>query len=181
MGTEVGYAGGSGASPTYHDLDTHAEVLRVDFDPQIINLDEILDRFWAGHDPGREPFSSQYRAILVCGDQAQLERCRASGQRLEREFGLSVHTEIVVARFHPAEAYHQKWRLRQRKELFAEVVGNYANEAEMLASVAATKLNAYVAGNGTRAQLERDIERLGLSVRGRRELDKRTSSRLGLR
>ena len=55
LATEVGYAGGITENPTYRDVCTdrtgHAEVVRVEFDPEKISYEKLLDVFWALHDP----------------------------------------------------------------------------------------------------------------------------------
>lgn len=162
--TEVGYGGGSKDSPTYHDLGSHAEVLQIEFDPKVIAFDDLLERFWSGHDPRRRDRSSQYRAILLCEDDDQFARVNRRIERMESSGLGAVGTEVTLGKpFYPAEGYHQKWKLRQKRELFAALARDYESEAELLRSRAATKLNALVAGHLTAAQLERELGQLGLS------------------
>ena len=55
LDTQVGYSGGKKDHPTYKEVCTdttgHAEVVRVEFDPSIVTYDQVLDVFWANHDP----------------------------------------------------------------------------------------------------------------------------------
>lgn len=126
-------------------------------------METLLERFWSGHDPTAAR-TSQYRAALFCDNETQLAAARRSATAWEAAHGERVATEITSGKtFHPAEAYHQKWRLRRRTELFDELQKNYATEPDLLASVAAAKLNGYVGTRPTPAQLERDLPRLGLS------------------
>lgn len=112
----------------------------------MIARDTLLEMFWAGHDPSRGG-TSQYRAELYC-DQADLAITEASRDRATAQLGHPVATRIVVGRpFYPAEAYHQKWRLRQHPAVFNELLHNYDNEAQLLASTTAAKLNAYAGGH----------------------------------
>ena len=168
--TEVGYAGGRTSAPTYHDLADHAEAVQLIFDPSQINFEQLLELFWSGHTPTRAR-SSQYRSALFCDDEAQLAAARASVEAQEERLGRKVYTELAIGKpFYAAEDYHQKWQLRRHPELLADLQRNYDTEAAWQASTAAAKLNAYVAGNGTRHQLDRDMDQLGLSDSGRTQL-----------
>lgn len=170
--SEVGYAGGTTPNPTYHDLEDHAEVLQLEFDPNEIRFTQLVEMFWHAHDPTRDCGRSQYRAILLCENQEQLEVAEASAKQIANRAGRPIHTEILCAPFYAAEAYHQKWQLRRRAHLFEDVLRHYEDEPAMLRSMAATKLNAYVAGNGTREQIARDLDRLGLTEQRARELQR---------
>jgi peptide-methionine (S)-S-oxide reductase len=157
--TEVGYAGGVKTGPTYHDLGAHAEVLQVSFDPERIAYSDLLELFWNGHDPTRSSRGSQYRSILLCEGQTQFDEAVASAERKEAKLGRKVQTEVVLDKpFYPAEDYHQKWKLRQQRELFADLATQHSSEAELLNSFAATKLNAFAGGHLSRSELESSLQ-----------------------
>ncbi len=169
--TEVAYAGGSKVNPTYHDLGDHTEALRIEYDTNWLSLDELLDMFWKSHDPRFAGRSTQYRAALFCEDEEQAAAARASAEREGARSGYEIKTAIEVARpYYPAEAYHQKWSLRRNTDLFDDLRKNYVNEQALLRSTAAAKLNGYLGGHGSAHQLERDINRFGLSGEGRERL-----------
>jgi len=162
----VGYAGGSKANPTYHDLGSHAEVLQIEFDPIAAPFETWLERFWTSHDWSRRDRRSQYRAILLCENQEQHDKALASIEALEHG-GKEVGTEVLVGLpFWRAEDYHQKWKLRQQADLFADLAEAYPCESEALDSVAATKLNALVAGHLDEGQLRRQLRQFGLTPTG---------------
>src|SRR3954467_7264611 len=78
--TAVGYAGGFTPNPTYREvcsgMTAHTEAVLVAFDPQKISLDEILRRFWEGHDPTQgmrqgNDVGSQYRSAVYYANDAQ--------------------------------------------------------------------------------------------------------------
>ena len=142
----------------------------MEFDPEVVSLRELLDIFWSHHDPFHVSGRGQYRALLLGETAAAAEQLRLAVGSLEEKVSRKVVTEIFEGPFHRAEDYHQKWRLRRRGSLFDDLSRSFADERSLLDSVAATKLNGYVGGHGTRARLERDVGRLGLSIAGQTEL-----------
>jgi peptide-methionine (S)-S-oxide reductase len=74
--------------------------------------------------------------------------------------------------FYPAEAYHQKYGLRSEKEIMREFSSFYPADHQFVASTAAARVNGYVSGEGTTAELEAELDSLGLSEAGRRILRK---------
>ncbi|MBB3140937.1 peptide-methionine (S)-S-oxide reductase MsrA [Halomonas organivorans] len=121
--TAVGYAGGETPNPTYRETCTgrtgHAEVVRVVYDPEVIDLDTLLRHFWEAHDPTQgdrqgNDIGPQYRSIILTSDEAQrdvAERSRAAyGEALARVGRGPVTTEIVpLETFYYAEDYHQQY------------------------------------------------------------------------
>lgn len=114
-----GYAGGATPNPTYHqvcDGDTgHAEVVQVKFDPSQVSYGEILEIFFAIHDPttpNRQgaDVGTQYRSAIFYHSPAQEKEARATIERLDAEkiFPAPIVTEVVaLTKFFPAEGYHQ--------------------------------------------------------------------------
>ena len=117
----VGYLGGTLENPTYHDVCSgatgHAEVVEVDYDPTLVSYDQLLDVFWASHDPttpNRQgpDHGTQYRSAIFVHDPdqqavaaASLDRANASGR-----FRRPIVTEITPAStFYRAEEYHQRY------------------------------------------------------------------------
>jgi hypothetical protein len=69
-----------------------------------------------------------------------------------------------------AEDYHQKYLLKGHSVLNGELVRIYPSHRDLVDSTAAARLNGYVGGHGTKAQLSGEIARLGLSTRGKKIL-----------
>lgn len=119
--TAVGYSGGTTERPTYQDVCTgrtgHAEAVEVTFDPGRVSYDELLDVFWASHDPTQRDrqgpdVGTQYRSAVFVHDDEQKAAALASRERLERSGRLRrpVATEITPAStFWRAEDYHQRY------------------------------------------------------------------------
>jgi len=121
--TAVGYSGGYTPNPTYEEVCSgktgHTEVVLVDFDPAIISLDEILQKFWEGHDPTQgmaqgNDVGTQYRSAIYVHSAAQRTAVEASRERYQQQLNAagygSITTEIGEAGpFYYAENYHQQY------------------------------------------------------------------------
>jgi methionine-S-sulfoxide reductase len=169
--TRVGYAGGRSVSPNYYNLGGHAETIQIDYDPDVISYGELLDVFWQSHDPTVRPWSSQYAWIIFYHDEAQRALAEETRDREAARRDGTIYTEITAYDgFYLAEFYHQKYRLQQVGELMDEFEAIYPVEADFIDSTAAARVNGYLGGNGSLADLEAEIEALGLSPAGQETL-----------
>jgi peptide-methionine (S)-S-oxide reductase len=169
--TRVGYCGGTLKNPTYHDLGDHSESIQVDYDPAKITFDQILDLIWNSHSPCRTTWSTQYRSAIFYASEGQKKAVLASKARVEEKLGQPVKTTILpLDRFWMAEDYHQKYELRSNGELMKEFAAMYPEAKDFVASTAAARVNAYIAGRGTPEQLKTEIDLLGLSPAGKKQL-----------
>lgn len=177
--TRVGYAGGSKPNPTYRSLGNHSETVEIDYDPTEITYEALLDVFWKNHNPTTRSFSRQYAAIIFTHDEEQRRLAEERKASEAEERGQTIYTEIAdYTRFWRAEDYHQKYRLRGAKALFAEFETIYPKTDDMVDSTAAARVNGYVGGHGTIEQLEDEIGRLGLSEEGQERLREIAERRL---
>lgn len=127
-----GYAGGDKPNPTYEEVcggrTGHAEVARVEFDPERISYQRLLDVFWRAHDPttlNRQgaDVGTQYRSAIFYADGAQRAAAEASKQAAQSEFGGHIVTEIVpLDAFYPAEDYHRDYYNRNRQAPYCRAV-----------------------------------------------------------
>jgi peptide-methionine (S)-S-oxide reductase len=121
--TAAGYAGGTTPNPTYEETCSgrtgHAEVVLVVYDPALVTYEELLKKFWEGHNPTQgmrqgNDVGTQYRSSIYTTTGAQLEAALASKARYQAELDRSgygqITTEIAAAGpFYYAEDYHQQY------------------------------------------------------------------------
>ena len=121
ISVESGYMGGHKAKPTYKEVcggnTGHAEVVRVNFDADRVSFGDILDVFFAIHDPttrdrqGNDT-GSQYRSVIFYHSEEQRKTAVEKIQELEKEhvWGSPIVTEVQpAAEFWQAEDYHQEY------------------------------------------------------------------------
>lgn len=117
--TQVGYAGGEVAHPTYKQVCTdttgHAEVVEVTFDPEVISYRDLLEVFWDNHNPMTLNYQgpdhgTQYRSAIFFHSPEQEAEARASLAAAQARFPRPIVTEITPAPpFWAAEDYHQQY------------------------------------------------------------------------
>ncbi|HWT11118.1 MAG TPA: peptide-methionine (S)-S-oxide reductase MsrA [Allosphingosinicella sp.] len=116
---ESGYIGGHVAEPTYRQVcagDTgHAEAIRITYDDEAISYDQLLDIFFATHDPTQlnrqgNDVGTQYRSAVFPLSEEQEEAARRGIQRAQGEWEQPVVTRIEpLGDWWPAEDYHQDY------------------------------------------------------------------------
>lgn len=116
---ESGYAGGSGANPSYEAVCTgrtgHAEVVRVTFDPSKLSFADLLRVFFTTHDPTTKDrqgndSGTQYRSVIFAQSDAQLATAKTVMKEIEdaKLYRDPLVTELAgAAPYYPAERYHQ--------------------------------------------------------------------------
>jgi peptide-methionine (S)-S-oxide reductase len=131
---ESGYAGGSGANPSYEDVCSgrtgHAEVVRVSFDPAVLSFRDLLKVFFAIHDPTTKDrqgndVGTQYRSVIF--PQSAEQRAEAQGVIAEltrsKLWDDPIVTEVAdTAPFYPAEKYHQEYFDRNRGQPYCQFI-----------------------------------------------------------
>jgi peptide-methionine (S)-S-oxide reductase len=129
-----GYCGGDAAQADYRSVCSgqsgHAETVEVEFDPQILPYQRLLEVFFAIHDPttpNRQGNDSgtQYRSAIFTCSQAQADCAHAYVQQLEADqvFAAPIVTEILPApTFYPAEELHQNYFSNNRQAPYCQAV-----------------------------------------------------------
>jgi peptide-methionine (S)-S-oxide reductase len=127
-----GFAGGTTENPTYRDVCSettgHAEVTEIEFDPEKISYQKLLEVFWQAHDPttlnrqGADEGTS-YRSIILYRDKKQALLAEKSKLEAQKDFHNPIVTEIVpLKKFYKAEDYHQEYFDNNSNQSYCQVV-----------------------------------------------------------
>jgi len=129
-----GFAGGQMQNPTYYDVTSgktgHAEVVKIDFDGKKISLEDVLDIFWAMHDPTTKDrqgndVGSQYRSTILYTDEGQLDVIKKSIESITLLWDDPIVTEVKkLATFYPAEEEHQNYFQKNPERGYCQVIIN---------------------------------------------------------
>lgn len=129
-----GYAGGSAEDANYQTVSTgktgHAEVVAVTFDPSILPLSDVLDLFWALHNPTTPnqqgaDVGPQYRSVIFYESPEQVRVIEDSIKRIQELWSEPVVTEVMpLEHFYPAEDYHQDYYNQNSNQGYCQVVIN---------------------------------------------------------
>jgi peptide-methionine (S)-S-oxide reductase len=127
-----GYAGGHVENPSYREVCTdrtgHAEVVQITFDDEVVTFDQLLEVFWAMHDPTQvdrqgPDVGSQYRSIVLANSPEQRSAAEASKAKAQERFDRPIATETTdLDAFYPAEDYHQLYYQRTGHEPYCHVL-----------------------------------------------------------
>ena len=117
--TEVGYCGGNSSETNYKEVCTgstkHAEVVKLEFDPELISYEKIIKFFYEIHDPttlnSQGPdFGTQYRSEIFYLNEQQKQIAEKITNEENIKFSEKIVTKIsLVKNYCPAEEYHQKY------------------------------------------------------------------------
>lgn len=117
--TTPGYAGGAIKNPTYEQVCSgttgHAEVIKVEYDPNIASLEKLLEIFFAAHDPTSinkqgADVGSQYRSIILYTEEKQKKVIEAYINKIGGNFKKPIVTEVKkLENFYPSEDYHKDY------------------------------------------------------------------------
>ncbi len=131
-----GYAGGDVPNPTYYQVVSgttgHAEVIRFEYDPQVIFYRDLLDVFFATHDPttiNRQgaDVGPQYRSVIFYASPEQKIEAEQRIRELNTsdEQGAPIVTRVEsLTHFWPAEDYHEKYYENHKEQGYCQIVIN---------------------------------------------------------
>lgn len=126
-----GYAGGHVENPTYRGVCSgntgHAEVVQVEYEPSTVGYDELLEIFFAVHDPTQlnrqgPDVGTQYRSIILFHDEDQREQAEAYIEALDEEYDDDVVTELEeLEQFYRAEEKHQDYFEKNPQDAYCQM------------------------------------------------------------
>jgi len=129
---KVGYMGGATKNPTYKEVSSgrsgHAEVAQIEFDPDKITFEELLDVFWKVHDPTSlnkqgADVGTQYRSAIFYHSDEQKAAAERAIEALQKKYTKPVVTDVTPASpFYEAENYHQDYFRNNRDAPYCRMV-----------------------------------------------------------
>lgn len=129
---QSGYSGGHIKNPAYREVCNgvtgHAEVLQIEFDPNIISFEEILEVFWYIHNPTTlnrqgNDVGTQYRSAIFYHSETQKTIAEKSKAAAQADFADPIVTEITeFTNFYPAEDYHNNYYNLHTGEAYCSIV-----------------------------------------------------------
>ena len=129
-----GYSGGARPNPSYEQICSgatgHAEVVQIDFEPSVTPYREVLQIFFAIHDPTTlnrqgNDVGTQYRSVIFFHSKEQSDTARTVIEELDQSgvFSAPVVTELTpLEHFYPAEDYHQEYFRQNSKQPYCQYV-----------------------------------------------------------
>lgn len=129
-----GYSGGDKPNPTYEEVSAgmtgHAEAIQIEFDPEVIGFPDLLEVFFATHDPtilnrqGND-VGTQYRSAVFYHDQSQKKQAEEFIKKLTKQkvYPDPIVTEVSEFKnFYPAEDYHLNYYNRNKNQPYCRIV-----------------------------------------------------------
>ncbi len=127
-----GYAGGHVANPTYEQVSNgntgHAEVAKIEFDPQVIKFTDLLNVLFATHDPTTmnrqgNDVGDQYRSVIFYLSEEQKSQAEGFIKNAQKEFTSPIVTQAQpLDKFYPAENYHQNYYINNPGNPYCQLV-----------------------------------------------------------
>lgn len=127
-----GYIGGSAPDPTYEQICTgqtgHAEAVKILYDESILSLADLLEIFFATHDPTTlnrqgNDVGTQYRSAIFFTNKEQESICHEAIEKAQKSFKDKIVTEVVPStRFYKAEEYHRDYYFSHTNQPYCSIV-----------------------------------------------------------
>ncbi|MDF2891931.1 MAG: Methionine sulfoxide reductase [Clostridia bacterium] len=143
----------------------------MDYNPEEITYEELLQIFFDKHSPEYNVPVRQYMSAIFYHDEKQLESAASALAKEQEKRGIKLFTKILpYEKIYMAENYHQKYYLQLVDLLKSDIKKHYPDFKDFVDSTAAARINGYLKGLGTMDMLMEEIETFGLSEKGKKRL-----------
>ncbi|GAB6992001.1 peptide-methionine (S)-S-oxide reductase MsrA [Paenibacillus pini] len=171
--TQVGYAGGGAANPTYREMGDHTETVQIDFDPTVLTFEDILDVFWSNHNPVNinDYKGRQYMSLVLYHNEEQKEIISYVLQKV-KELGKAERETAILpfSKFYPAEERHQKYYLKRYPDALEKLHTLYPSQADLMNSKLAARLNGLAKGYTNLERIISEIQQWAIDLNTQRIL-----------
>ncbi|MFF2092801.1 peptide-methionine (S)-S-oxide reductase MsrA [Paenibacillus sp. NPDC058174] len=159
--TAVGYAGGTTPAPTYREMGDHSETVQLQYDPNQLAFQQLVELFWQSHNPininGYK--GTQYMSLLFYHDEEQEEVIRqVIENRIKQGYDQPETRIAAYAAFYPAEDRHQKYYLQRYPDAMDKLTALYPDKQELYGSTLAARLNGLAKGYTSMERIRSELE-----------------------
>ena len=132
-------------------MGNHTEALQIDFAPNEISFQQIVQKFWQSHNPIGRARTAQYKSAIWYASEQQQAIIAETAAPLAAKLQSELTTEVLPMKvFYVAEDYHQKYILQRNAAVMKNFMGMYPRFKDVVDSTAAARLNGFAGGYGTR-------------------------------
>ena len=162
--TRVGYSGGDLTTPSYNNLGNHIEVFEVDYDPEVISYEQLVELYFVFYDATMRPISLRVKPVIYYRTEEVYNVASRIKQSIEAASSEGIFAVIEPFDiFYLAENKHQLSYLKQESSLYDEITQIFQDEDQLLLSILASKLNGFIPGYGDPNELALILKDSGLS------------------
>lgn len=148
----------------------HTEAIQVDFDPDVISLKTLVERFWRGHSPIVSMRSVQYRSAIWYADEPQRQVINDIKNGVAKDYSAPIQTAVLpLGPFYRAEDYHQKYSLQRHGKLMKVFAEIYPEFRHFVDSTAAARLNGNALGSANKMS-DQDWKQYGVLAQEMRKI-----------
>jgi len=156
--TRVGYAGGKEGQPTSKNTLDFTEVLQIQYDPELLSLDQLLTQFFEQHNTTRAPYSNKYRSVLFFQNEEQKEKMYQKVEEMLQKYGVIYTAVEPLGQFFEEVTRHQKYYLQRWKPVYKKWCQLHFGEESLVQSTLAARLNGLSRGSGTLEEIQSEFQ-----------------------